>query len=287
MYKTTLLRAFMLATGACLVLACSQSAPPPVQGVLATVNGTPITEADVDYVARRGGGHRPHRAPPDQKQVLEDIIGQELVYQRALELGLDADPAYQNQLRSLEAQIDAFKRKTMAARFHKQEIIPKASVSDELARAYFDQHAQRIRTEVDVWQILRRTESQIEQVRSELAQGTPFEEVAAKQFPSLPPTARKPWELGYLRWEQLPESWRDVVYDMAPGETSGVIRGLSNRFWILKLIDKRENPDTTYETVKPKLVDMLKQEEIERLSEQTLRALREEAHIVYNESAEN
>jgi peptidyl-prolyl cis-trans isomerase C len=285
MYKTALLRTLPLALASALLLACGPSAPPPAEGVVATVNGTAITEADIGYVARRGRGHQQTEAPQDEKQILEDIIDQELIYQRALELGLDADPAYQRRLRSLEAQLNAYKRKWMAEQFHQREIVAQARTSDELARAYFEQHADQIRTEVNVWQILRRDETQIEQVRHELAQGTPFEVVAAEQFPALPPAARKPWDLGYLRWEQLPESWRDVVYDMKPGETSGVVRGLNDRFWIIKLVGERDNPDITYETVKPKLVEMLKQDEIQRLREQTHRALRDKADIVYSRPA--
>ena len=94
-------------------------------------------------------------------------------------------------------------------------------------------------------------------------------------------SARKPWELGYLRWEQIPESWRDVVYGLSAGETSGVIRGPNNRFWIIKLVDKRDNPAITYEAVKPRIMKMLTNEKVQRLSDQSNRVLREKAQIVY------
>jgi len=249
--------------------------------VLATVNGTPITEADVRYASQRRVGHQSNGTSTDPTQVLEGTIAQELIYQRALELGLDADPSYQTGLRQLEAQVNAFKRKKMAALYHQREVVAKASVSDEEARAYFEQHAAQIRTEVNVWQILRRDESQIEQIHKDLAQGLPFEDVAAKHFPTVPPTARKPWELGYLRWEQIPESWRDVVYGLSAGEASGVIRGPNNRFWIIKLVDKRDNPAITYEAVKPRIMKMLTNEKVQRLSDQSNRVLREKAQIVY------
>jgi parvulin-like peptidyl-prolyl isomerase len=281
MYKRALLHASLLALGTGFLLACKQSAPALTEDVLATVNDTPITEADIELASRRGGGHRPRATPPDKMQVLEDIIEQELIYQRAIELGLDADPAYREQLRGLEAQVNAFKRRKLAELFHQREVAAKATVSDDEVGAYIRQHAAQVGTEINVWQILRRDENQIEHVRAELAQGAPFEEVAAKQFGTLPPTGRKPWELGYLRWEQVPASWRNIVYDLDEGETSDVIRGLNNRFWIVKLIDKREIPSLDLETVKPRIEKLLTNEKIQRLSDETGRALRYNAHIVY------
>ena len=90
-----------------------------------------------------------------------------------------------------------------------------------------------------------------------------------------------PWDLGYLRWKQIPESWRNVNYDLNEGEVSGVIRGPNNRFWIIKLIDRRENTKTTFESIKPTILQVLKTEKVEELREKTDKDLRARASIVY------
>jgi parvulin-like peptidyl-prolyl isomerase len=180
----------------------------------------------------------------------------------------------------MEAQINAFKRKQLADLFWR-EIAKRAVISEAEAKKYFAENAARIRTELRVWQILRRKESLIDQALNDLEQGTSFEEVAGRQFPKLPKTAGAPWDLGYLRWKQVPKAWRNVVYDLKKGEVSGVIRGPNNRFWIIKLIDKRENPDITFESIKPTIMEVLKNAKIEELREKTDRDLRAKASIVY------
>ncbi len=253
--------------------------PESTTDVLATVNGTPIGEADVLF-ALRSAGHNEDIPWAHRKNILEVIIRRELTYQRAVELGLDANPGYQERLRRMEAQIDAFKRKELSELFWR-EIAARVSVREAEAKEYFAENAARIRTELHVWQILLRKEGLIEQALIDLEQGTSFEEVARRQFPKLPKTAGTPWDLGYLRWKQVPKAWRNVIYDLKRGEVSGVIRGPNNRFWIIKLVEKRVNPDITFESIKPIIMEVLKKARIEELRDKTARELRAKASIVY------
>ncbi|UCF35159.1 MAG: peptidyl-prolyl cis-trans isomerase [Phycisphaerales bacterium] len=249
------------------------------EDVLVTVNGTPVGEADVRY-ALSTGGHNKEIPPRQRKNVLEVIIQQELVYQRAVELGLDANAGYQKKLRQMEAQLNAFKRKELSELFWR-EIAGRAVISEAEAKKYFEENAARIQTELHVRQILKRQESVIEQALSDIEHGASFDEVARRQFPNLPEGAGQPWDLGYLKWKQVPEAWRNVVYNLKKGEVSGVIRGPNSRFWIIKLIDKRENPDITFESIKPTIMEVLKNEKIEELRAQAARDLRAKASIVY------
>lgn len=247
--------------------------------VLATVNGTPIGERDV-RIAMRSRGHDKEIPPEHLKGVLEGIIRRELIYQRALELGLDANPRYQEELRRMEAQFNAFKREKLSDLFWR-DLDRRVEVSEVEARKYFTRNAPRIRSELHVWQILRRKESLIEQARNDLDQGASFEEVASKRFPNLPRSAGKPWDLGYLRWNQVPEPWRSIVYNLKTGEVSDVIRGPNSRFWIIKLIGKRENPEITFESSKPIIMETVKHAKIEEIRAKTERDLRAKASIAY------
>jgi parvulin-like peptidyl-prolyl isomerase len=247
--------------------------------VLVTVNGTPIGEADVSFAMSRRG-HDPEIPPEHRKNVLEVIIQQELIYQRAVELGLDANTGYQKKLRQMEAELNAFKRKELSELFWR-EIARRAVISEAEAKKYFEENAARIQTELHVWQILKRQEGLIQQALSDIEHGASLDEVARRQFPNLPEGAGQPWDLGYLKWKQVPEAWRNVVYDLKKSEVSGVIRGPNSRFWIIKLIDKRENPDITFESIKPTIMEVLKNEKIEGLRARAARDLRAKASIVY------
>ena len=254
--------------------------PRSAKDVLVTVNGTPICEADV-RLAMKNRSHGREIPPRHIKNVLEVIIQEELISQRAAELGLDTNPHYLDKLRQLEAQINAFKRKELSELFW-LDISRRVEVSEAEARKFFAENAVRLGTEVHVWQILRRKEGLIQQALKDIDRGASFEEVARRQFPNLPEKAGQPWDLGYLKWKQIPGPWRSVVYDLEEGEVSGVIRGPNNRFWIIKLIDRRRNPDITFESTKPVIVEVLKSEKIEELRKKTERDLRAKASIVYS-----
>lgn len=252
----------------------------PATDVLVTVNGSPISDEDVQYKLQNEG-HSGGSAPRQTLDALEDIIREELCVQKAVALGLDADPTYQERLRHFEVQLNFFKRKALTELFLRREIESKVTITEAEAETYFAANASRLRTELHIWQILRRDEAAIKQALKDLEDGKPFEQVAAQQFPKLPDTGQKPWDLGYLKWNQIPEPWREVVYDLKSGAISGVIRGPRGRFWILKLIDRRENPTVTFESVKPVLMESLKHSRIQERRARMERDLRHHARVVY------
>lgn len=262
------------------------SVPLPEGGsdILATVNGVPISERDVRYRSATGR-HKTQMTPQGRRNVLETVIREELFRQRAVELGLDGDPRYQQGLRELEARVNAFARAELSRLFIQRETKKSAVVSEEDARKYFVENESRIKTELHLWQILKKGRKHaVEQALQEIRNGTPFEQVAAAQFPALPKAAGSPWDLGYLRWQQVPAAWRDVVYDLKEGEMSEVIRGAGERFWIVKLIDRRENPQVTFESVRPTIIEVLRSEAAATVRERAEGELRNRAKIVYHEA---
>lgn len=249
--------------------------------VVVTVNGAPIGDADIRLKVK-GDMHSSDDTPLARKNALDAIIRQELIRQRAVELGLEADSAYQQKLHQMEAQMNAFKRTELAEVFFRKAIAGKAEIGEVEAKKYFDENAERIRTELHIEQILRigGVEAMDRDLR-DLRQGTPFEEVAKRQFPGLPETPQKPWDLGFMKWSQLPENWRAVLDGLKPGQFSDIIHGPKNRSWIIRLVDKREDKDVTFESAKTAVIDSMKNAAIEQLREKTERELRDKAKIVY------
>lgn len=254
--------------------------PPQPDDILVTVNGVPIREADVQ-LALSSVGHTQEAARQHPDDVLERIIEQELIRQRAVELGLDADTSFQEKLRRWEAQLRAFKRSELSGLYVRHQAAAGANVSDADAERFYAENAGRIRTELHLWQILRRDEASIASALAEIRAGTPFEEVAGKPFAGLPLPSPAPWDLGYLNWTQLPESWRSFADDLKVGEVSGVVRGPNHRYWIIKLINKRENPEHTFRTVKSTILDYLKNAGADERRRKAQEDLRADATIVY------
>jgi len=282
--KIETLHCLMIVTAAGVLLASCGSdhgVPSSGEGVLATVNGVPITEADVRLALTRSGAHGAEGAPKDNAAILENIIQQELANQRAVELQLDREPGYREELAKAEAQIRAFKRSRLSSAYFEHEIAKRAVVSDDEMREYIERNEVQLRTELHVWQILRRDPDSIEQMRRDLSDGMPFEQVAAGAFPEMPNMDRKPWDLGYLKWSQIPDAWRDLIWGLQAGEISDVIRGPNNRFWIIKLVDKREDPKMTIEDAKPRIAKILMNQKQQELRERLRNELRETARIIY------
>jgi len=92
-----------------------------------------------------------------------------------------------------------------------------------------------------------------------------------------------PWDLGYLRWEQIPEAWSDTIDELESGGTSGVIRGPNSRFWIIRLVDKRENPDIEYADVEVKIKEILKSRKVRQFRDDLNAELLQEARVKYPE----
>ncbi|MDH5491225.1 MAG: peptidylprolyl isomerase, partial [Myxococcales bacterium] len=260
--------------------------------LLATVNGTPITETDVRIrmgtlgeeeaeVEEGEAPGEPAPIPPETlRGVLETLIREELTYQRAVELGLDAEPSYAEQVGVMEAQLRNFRRRQLGQAFFRQEIDARAEASDEEVRAYFEAHAEELRKERHILQLLLRDREVIESAHGEIAGGAPFEAVAARQFAALPEGAR-PWDLGFLRWAQLPEPWKAIVASMSPGETSGVIEGPGGRYWIIHLVAERIDEEIDLESVREPLRNVLRGQALDARRQQVARELREAATIEY------
>ena len=256
-----------------------------VQGkVLATVNGVPITEYDMNQSLRRGGHGgevRPEATPEAIQNMLQALVRSELVYQQSLELGLDKDPAYRKKLNEVEAQFRAFQRQEIAVPY-REYIKSKAAVTDPEAREYFEKNSKKIQTKLHIWQIYYRgDEARITEDYKELKSGKPFEKVASKRFPNLPKGMKAPWDLGYLNWSQIPAEWQGSIDRLEPGQSSDIIKGPNQRFWVIKLIEKTVDPNITVDTEKGKIVEVLQQRKADELYDAMLAQMTAKSKIVF------
>ena len=293
--KTALALAPFALVASLAAVACDKGAPPTPRpsasaaplasgsagardDVVALVNGVAITDADLK-LKLKGDMHGAENNALHRKNALEALIRQELVRQKAFALGLDSDQGYQHKLRGAEAQMAAFQRTELGEVWFRREVVAKAEVSDADARAYFEANAKRIKTELHVLQILRiNDEPGIAKDLAELQKGTPFEEIVKKQFPGLPAT-EKPWDLGQMKWAQVPDAWREALEKLEPGQTSGILHGAKGRAWIIKLVDRRVDESVTFESIKGAVVEAMRGSRLEKIREDGERALREAAKI--------
>ncbi len=246
--------------------------------VLVTVNGHDITAADLDARVK-AETHGMAVAGDRRAAMLDGLITQELMFQRAHELGIDADPRFSEEAAEADAQIAAFKRRRLADLFIEREIVSKTETTDAEVRKFFDENGPRARTELHLIQIFRRSRAAIDAAQAALSSGKRFEEVAGGGMEGMPPGRRAPWDIGYTKWLQLPEPLREPAFALKPGEVTGILAGPNDRFWIVKLVERREDAAATFDTLKQPIADFLRQGKIEARRAQVEKELRERAKI--------
>lgn len=239
---------------------------------LATVNDTEITEADLNFRLRGAHGRE---VPPEMKQrVLQELIDQELLYQQGLTLNLDKDRKYRDAVRQMELRTEHFRRTELARRVYNREIAAKVEVSEEEARKYYQENFAKIRTEVHLAQMGFTNKAQAKRALDELATGASFEDLAKKKYGKLPARKKPPWDLGYLRWNQIPADWQEAVYRLKEGEVSGIIAVKKKRIRIIKLINKREIPTSDFEREKAAIMNRLRDQKVQEAYEKYIKKLK-------------
>ena len=244
----------------------------------------PIVVHDLHYLLAqedkgRGKGVDDKRA----KEALEKIIDEELARQRAVALGLADNAEYQRKLGFMEAPVNDFKRSELTKLHFKEEVTDKSAVDEAEARGEFDANRDHYQTEVHVSQILvRNNDEKIKRLKSELDAGQKFDDVAATLFQAnLPGNTRAPWDLGFLRWYQMPPVWSDALQGMKAGDVSEILHGPNGRAWIIKLVERKNDDALRFEEIKPELIKTLRAAKAAKLRAQIAQQLRSDAKIVY------
>jgi len=65
------------------------------------------------------------------------------------------------------------------------------------------------------------------------------------------------------------------------GQTSEVLRGPNNRFWIIDVVDRRERPELTFEAMRTAITQTLQEERRLAVRSGEREDLRRDARIVY------
>lgn len=243
-------------------------------GVVATVSGQPITEADVQMAVSELD-QQFAQLTPEQKRAaaLSAIIEIRLMAEKAKAGGLDQDDAFKRKLAFLN-------ERALHAQVIEKEISPK--VTDEALKARYDKEiAARAPTEeVRARHILVKTEDEAKAIIAQLDGGGDFEAIA-KEKSSDPGSGANGGDLGFFSKGQMVPEFEAAAFALEPGAYTKTPVKSEFGFHVIKLEEKRAQPPVAFDQVK----DQIRQLVFRDLYFDTVKGLRASAAVEIKDEA--
>jgi len=230
--------------------------------VLATVNGKNITQQEVDAFAKANA----QGAKVDDKQVLNELISRELVYQDAKKKGLDKD-------QELLARLEAVRQNLLLGAALEKAMNNPAISDEELKKMYDERLADFKVQEYKARHILLKSKDEAEKVITELDMGGDFAELAKKK--STGPTNKNGGDLGWFAAEQMVPEFGQAIAKLEKGKYTKSPVQTQFGWHVIKLEDSRAATPPKFEEVKPQLKKVAEQ----RRANDYLQALKAKADI--------
>jgi peptidyl-prolyl cis-trans isomerase C len=247
-----------------------------------------------------------------QEDILENLISTELLYQAAEKQGVEVEQKEVDQklaslkerfpkaedfdgvlkkMQMTEGELKSHLKKGMIIQhFIDEQIIQKISIPDEEVKAYYDKNPalftqpERVRASHILIKVDKSadetqkavTRKKIEEIQQKLKNGDDFAALA-KEF-SQCPSSSKGGDLGYFHRGQMVAPFEEAAFALKPGETSDIVETQFG-YHIIKVVDKQEAQVKSFEDVKDRLAQYLKQEKAQNEVKQYLQKLKADAEI--------
>ena len=184
---------------------------------LAVVDGREVTQTDLyELLQTLGQNAGNFQDEVGQKQLINELIMQELLYSEAVAKGLDKDPEY---LAALERM-----QKTLLKQYALNKLLTSVEVTEEEAQSYFETHQASFKKSetASARHILVSTEAEAQSILTEINAGLDFKEAASKY--SSCPSKADGGNLGeFTRGRMVPE-FDQAVFAMKAGEIAGPVK---------------------------------------------------------------
>ena len=319
MIRTTPIRASVAVSMAAAVLLLGTAAlSAQTPDLAARVNGEGITRArlqsSVDTTARLGYGNmtQPDAYKRVQRQVLDQLIAQELLWQEAKRKGFVATPAevdqaiaqlrqnYDNDVAyQLELERNGFtpetyredlKRQMSVWHWAQETFTDAVTVSDEDIHEFYVANPNRFRqpeqvkarhvlinvaTDADEATVEAARQA-IEKILAEARAGADFAELARQH--SEGPTAPRGGDLGIFSRGQMVKPFEDAAFALQPGEISDVVRTRFG-FHVIKVEARRDAQIVSEAQAAPSIREYLGSEKLTDAVEQSLEELKQAGSI--------
>jgi peptidyl-prolyl cis-trans isomerase C len=202
-------------------------------GTIASVNGKVISDEDLQAVVANMSESQKSmilKEGPQRQQVIESLIGQELVYQDAQAKKIDSSKEYIKAL-------NAFKKQAMVEILIQKQLLPK--VTPQALKDYFGKNKLKYSTDqVHALHILLSTEQEANAVLAEVKKsGADFQKIAEAK--SKDPSAKNNrGDLGFFTRENLDPAFVTAAFSTKVGEITGPVKS-GFGYHVIKVLDRK------------------------------------------------
>lgn len=207
----------------------------------------------------------------DQEESLKRWVKTELFYQEGLRRGIGKSDETRRRLHEIE-------RELVAEECIKRVMEEVPDVTEEEARAYFEEHRSEYAMQVRLAHILVRSRQEADRVLAQLTTGTPFG-TAAAQF-SIDQTAQIGGDLGYMSRGDMIHELEEVAFDLKVGQLSDVIPSTYG-YHIVKVLDRHPGAGVpSFESKRALVMNFLTSQRRRREFDRWLGDLQERSSVV-------
>ncbi|MDD3539121.1 MAG: peptidyl-prolyl cis-trans isomerase [Atribacterota bacterium] len=242
------------------------------KNILATVNGQDITLAEFelywDAIPEQ------YKMQLTKEDLLEQIILQTLLIQKADEINLREDPQVAFQIKNATEQI-------LIQSLIEKEIIEKTSLSDDDIESYYEENKENYwkDEQVHAFDIMTETMEQAEEVRQKLEEGMDFSILA--QESSIASSAAQGGDIGFISKGTLTTEIEEQLFLLNPGDISDIIP-TEKGFHIFKVMEKIPAHYLALEEVEEEIKYQLLPQRQQQAFDQYLKEIEEQAIIEKN-----
>jgi len=228
--------------------------------VIATVNGSPITEDSYDFFKARLH-QRIHPDPAKERElILEQMINQRLLvgYAEAQKLDQEKD-VYQ----ALERQRDAL----LIGAAQRDILKSYPDLTEEDVKARYDEEVKAThKTAYNVSHIVVPTEDEAKAIIAELKQGADFAKLAKEK--SKGPTGEKGGELGWVQQGMVVPEFFAAVIKMNKGDYTTEPVKTEFGWHVIKINDTRKVDIPPYDKIKGDVARLIQQDRLKKKVEE-------------------
>lgn len=243
--------------------------------LLAEVNGKKITGVDYNLfidslnpqLKQYFGGEEMN------KEVVNELVYQTLLYEDAMEKGMDKDDEFKQVLEKT--------KESMLKTYALGKLLATVSVTDDEIKKFYEDNKDLFKENesANASHILVAEEDKANEIYEKVKNGNDFASLA-KEF-STCPSKEKGGELGTFTRGQMVKEFEDAVFN---NEVGAITEPVKTQFGyhIIKINDKNEGRDLAFDEVKDKIAAQVRRQKEQALYNEKITELKEKYQVKMN-----